>query len=52
LASIDATRMDHRAAPAAAVKAIANGSQHNTIRAMSHRIARSLSPPTPSISAT
>jgi hypothetical protein len=34
--------VDHRA-DAAAVSPIASGSQHTTMRAMSHRIARSLS---------
>jgi hypothetical protein len=33
----------YRRADAAAVNAIARGSQHSTIRAISHRIARSLS---------
>jgi hypothetical protein len=35
-----------------AVSAMASGSQHNTMRAMSHRIARSESVSTPSNSAT
>jgi len=44
----------YRRDAAAAVSAIASGSQHNTIKAMSHRIARSLSSsaPTPTNSAT
>jgi hypothetical protein len=39
-------------AEAAAVNAMASGSQHSTMRAMSHRIARSLSVLAPTSSAT
>jgi hypothetical protein len=42
----------HRLAEAAAVRAIANGSQHSTMSAISHRIARSLSVSAPMSSAT
>jgi hypothetical protein len=38
-----ANQAPDRPAEAAAVNAIANGSQHNTMRAISHRMARSLS---------
>jgi hypothetical protein len=41
-----------RRAEAAAVNAIASGSQHNTIKAISHRIAFSLSVAAPMSSAT
>jgi hypothetical protein len=41
-----------RRAEAAAVRAMARGSQHNTIKAMSQRIARSESVSTPISSAT
>jgi hypothetical protein len=41
-----------RRAETAAVSAMVNGSQHSTVRAMSQRIAFSLSPPTPINSAT
>jgi len=41
-----------RRADAAAVRAIASGSQHSTIKAISHRIARSLSVSAPMSSAT
>jgi hypothetical protein len=39
-------------AEAAAVNAMASGSQHRTMRAISHRIARSLSVSAPTTSAT
>jgi hypothetical protein len=44
--------MVYRRADAVAVNAIASGSQHKTISATSHRIARSLSVPVPISSAT
>src|SRR6266478_3731499 len=45
-------RLRHLLAEAAAVKAMASGSQHRTMRAISHRIARSLSVSVPISSAT